>query len=184
MTQKSTEIKSKNWHILAYFKVFKPILLSHHPNCDRFKNHIIKIGNLKFCIGCFIGYPSAIISIFIIFFLKSIIQIESIFFLWIGIIFLSFFVLSPFNLTKIKFIKIIQKALIGIGAAFLFWWIWTLPNSFFDNFMLYLIIFGIILTILNLYHAYGFFRVCKKCNYSLNWKNCPGFKNYFDMIEN
>ncbi|MBA7512040.1 hypothetical protein ES705_04039 [subsurface metagenome] len=42
---------------------FKPILLSHHPNCDHFPSYVYHIGKYKFCIGCFTLYPFILITI-------------------------------------------------------------------------------------------------------------------------
>ena len=100
-----------------------------------------------------------------------------------SMIFLASFILSPLTLTKIKIIKIIQKFLIGLGSTFLFWWIWTLPNLFIINLLYFLGIFSLLLTILTGYHAYSFYSTCKKCKYSLDWKNCPGFKDFIEYLE-
>jgi hypothetical protein len=96
---------------------------------------------------------------------------------------LASFILSPLNLTKIKIIKILQKFFIGLGSAFLYWWIWTLTNLFFINFLYFLAVFGVLLTLLNGYHAYSFYSTCKKCKYSLDWKSCPGFEDHIKYLE-
>lgn len=171
--------KKEKSQFLSLIKKFKPLLLSHHPNCAQFKNHTLTIGKLKFCIGCFVGYPTALLGILIIYFFNLEELLASVYFLIIGIILISFFLLSPLNLTKIKRIKIIQKLLIGLGSAFLFWWIWSLPFSFTLNSVLFLLIFGTLITLLNGYHAYSFYRTCKKCKFSMNWQTCPGFKEFY-----
>jgi hypothetical protein len=154
----------------------KTILLSHHPSCKKFDKHTIKIGKYKFCIGCFIGYPTAIIGILAFYFLNLSDIFDSTFFFTVGMIFISFFILSPLNLTKIKIIKIFQKFLIGIGSVFLYFWIWSLQNLFIVNFIYFIMVFGLLLTLLNAYHAYGFYKICKNCENSLDWENCPGFQ--------
>lgn len=155
---------------------YKSFLLRHHPNCEKFKGHTFKIGKTEFCIGCFIGYPTAFIGILIIYLLRQVIMFGTEFLLITGLILVSSFILSPLHLTKMRNIKIIQKFFIGLGFAFLFWGIWTLPNSFIINLILFFIIFGIIYAIIMSYHAYSFYRTCKKCEYSLNWEICPGFR--------
>jgi len=52
---------------LLTLKSFFPLFLSHHPECKHFKGHTIKVGKVRLCIGCFIGYPSAILGIFLIY---------------------------------------------------------------------------------------------------------------------
>lgn len=183
MSNFNEDKKLKKRQIFAYLKILKPIILSHHPNCGKFENHVIKIGKYRLCIGCFIGYPTAFITISIINLLHLQEMLSSQLFVALGIILLSFFIISLVNLTKIKWVKILQKFLIGIGAGFLFWGLWKLPNSSIINFTLLYITFSVILGVLNGYHAYGFYRMCKKCEYSLNWRACPGFKNIYDEIE-
>lgn len=38
-----------------------PIILSHHPLCGRFDDHVFKVGGRHVCIGCATVYPSAIV---------------------------------------------------------------------------------------------------------------------------
>ncbi len=169
--------------LILYIRSLKPIILSHHPNCDKFKEHTFKIGKYNFCIGCFIGYPVAIIGVLMIFFLNLINIMESTLLFTTGIILMSTFILSPLKFTKFKVIKIIQKILFNLGGAFLFWGIFTLPNHFFINFLLFFLIFGIALALVNAYHAFSFYRTCKKCEFSLDWEICPGFKALFEYCE-
>ncbi|MDQ1371210.1 MAG: hypothetical protein QG582_124 [Candidatus Thermoplasmatota archaeon] len=37
-----------------------PIILSHHPLCGRFDDHVLKVGGRRVCIGCVTVYPSAV----------------------------------------------------------------------------------------------------------------------------
>jgi hypothetical protein len=158
------------------------ILLSHHPICDNFTSHTLRFGKHRLCIGCFIGYPTALIGIIIIYFLLLFRVLTSSFFFYISFILLSFFILSPLGLTQIKKVKILQKILIGLGSAFLFWHLWTLPNPFVVNFIYFILIFGLLMILLNTYHAYGFYQTCKKCQYALNWEQCPAFSKMFECF--
>ena len=168
--------KNKRKKLFLNREDIKSFLFSHHPKCEKFKGHTFKIGNTQFCIGCFIGYPTAFIGILTIYLLELVITFRTEFLLITGMALLSSFILSPLHLTKIRNIKIIQKFFIGLGFAFLFWGIWTLPNSFNINLILFFIIFGIVYATIMSYHAYRFYKTCKKCEYSLNWEKCPGFR--------
>ncbi|MBD3255740.1 MAG: hypothetical protein GF383_11655 [Candidatus Lokiarchaeota archaeon] len=167
--------KQKIKEILTYAWCFLPLLLSHHPDCNNFRGHTLKCGKFKLCIGCFVGYPVAIITYLIMrtFNLAKYFPHDSLFI--ISIIFLSTFVLSPLNLTKIKIIKVAQKAFIGVGAAFLLVWIRNLPNPRMTNLLIMFIVFSLIIFVLNLYHVYGFLKTCYKCETPFDWGNCPGF---------
>jgi hypothetical protein len=163
-----------------FFQRYGSLLLSHHPDCDKFKHHTINIGSFHFCIGCFIGYPTALIFILLFNSFKIYLLIKANVLLLFGVIFLSFFILSPLRLTKHKIVKILQKFFIGIGSAFLFWWIWTLTTDLFLNLFIFSIIFGAIIIFLNGYHAYSFLKVCRTCKYKTNWQNCPGFQGVYN----
>jgi hypothetical protein len=165
----------------TFFQKYGSLLLSHHPDCEKFKNHTIKIGSKKFCIGCFIGYPTAIIGILLFNILKIYLLFDSITLFVSGIILLSFFLLSPLNLTKRKGIKIFQKFCIGLGSVFLFWWIWTISADIIFNLLSFILIFSVLIVILNGYHAYSFLKTCKKCKYKTDWHNCPGFYKIYKM---
>ena len=154
---------------------FWPLLLSHHPECDKFDNHTINMGKVRFCIGCFIGYPTAIIGIILIDLLNISNIIPTDYFFIISIIMISTFFMSPLHLIRVKPVKIIQKFLIGLGSSFLFWAIWSLHNPPLTNYIIFMYTFSIILGVLNFYHVYGFLGSCYKCDTPFSWGKCNGF---------
>lgn len=119
--------------------------------------------------------------IFISFFLRI---LDSQFLFVIGTVLMASFLLSPLNLTKTKMVKIVQKFLFNLGAAFLFWWIWTAPYLFINNLISFFLIFGPLFMIVNAYHGYSVYKKCKKCEYAINWDICPGFVNIKNYIKN
>ncbi|MGV9172969.1 MAG: hypothetical protein ACOC35_10430 [Promethearchaeia archaeon] len=176
--QKKTrgKIRGKISYFFRYLKSFSPLLLRHHPTCKRFQGHCFKIGKKEFCMGCFLGYPTAIAGIFVLSFFVQVRQNFHAHFLLFAVILLSSFMLSPLKLTDSKPVKMIQKLLIGIGASLLFWWIWELPYSYVLNFTIFSLIFIPLLMLFNIYHFYSLYKTCRNCNYALNWDKCPGFK--------
>jgi len=178
--------KKKRGTLIKFFlygKSFIPFLLSHHPECEKFKGHTLNIGRYKLCIGCFIGYPAAFIAILVTPFLNLHNLVPSQILLILGLIFLATFVLSPLNLTKIKSIKIIQKILIGIGAALLFWGIMTSPNPRSTNKIVSLLVIMILISLLNVYHVYGLYHICYKCDTPFDWGKCLGFQTIRDNFK-
>ncbi len=166
-----------------YFQSIKPLILSHHPACQTFQQHTITIGTHRFCIGCFVGYPTAIFTILFIYFANLHKHFDSASFFLIGAFLLGTFALSLLHLTERKAIKLLQKATMGAGSGFWFWWIWSTPNLWFINFLYSLVLFGMLLLLFNGYHAYGLHQACKKCKYRGNWGSCPGFQFYFDYLK-
>ncbi|MHA1460330.1 MAG: hypothetical protein ACTSO8_02515, partial [Promethearchaeota archaeon] len=151
---KSKEKKrSKLSETFLVIKSFGSFFLRHHPECENFKGHAVKLRKHEFCIGCFIGYPTSFISIIILGVLKLNESIPSNFLIIFGIMFMSTFFLSFTGVTKIKIIKIIQKIFIGFGSALIFWGIFSLDFPEFTNYVIFLLVFSILLTFLNIYHA-------------------------------
>jgi len=176
-------IKSRLLRFFLYIKCFTPLLLSHHPECEKFKDHTINIGKTKLCIGCFVGYPSAFIGIFILFLTNLAFIISSQFLIIIGTFMMSVFFLSPLRLITNKKQKIFQKIIIGFGGAFLFWGIINLPNPPYIRIILTFCILVGILSILNFYHGYNFLKKCYRCNLPFNWGRCSGFTSIQNNLE-
>lgn len=174
---KSKEKKrSKLSETFLIIKSFGSFFLRHHPGCVNFKGHTIKLRKHEFCIGCFIGYPTSFITILILGVFELYKSIPSNFLITFGILFMSTFFLSFTGVTTIKIIKIIQKIFIGIGSALIFWGIFSLDFSVFTNSIIFLLVFSTLLTLLNIYHAYGLYNECKKCESQFKWGQCSGFE--------
>ncbi len=73
--------------------------------------------------------------------------------------------------------------IIGVGGALLFWYIALLSNSGFGNFIIMVLVFNILITLLNVYHFLSIFKGCKNCEFAFNWGICPGFQNILDRFE-
>ena len=82
-----------------------------------------------------------------------------------------------------KTIKIIQKALIGSGSTFLFIYIRNLPNPRTTNFIIVIMVFLPLMTVLNLYHSMSILKSCYKCDTPYDWGNCSGFKSITRNME-
>jgi hypothetical protein len=170
------KIRSKLSETFLVIKSFGSFFLSHHPECESFKGHAIKLGKYEFCIGCFIGYPTSFISIIILGVFKLTESIPSNYLIIFGILFMLTFFLSLTGATKIKVIKIIQKIFIGFGSALIYWGIFSLDFSDSTNFIIFILVFSTIITFLNTYHAYGLYKTCKKCEFQFKWGQCSGFE--------
>ena len=95
----------------------KPIMLSHHPNCDKFSNHVYHLGKRHLCIGCFTFYPSIIITIILTLLFAEVNIYNLIGMYIISFIFFIPIILSVVGLTNYRFLKISTKASNGIGVG-------------------------------------------------------------------
>ncbi len=170
-------------NIIGYVSSFFPFFLSHHPECDRFEGHTQNIRNIRLCIGCFFGYPAAIAVLIFhkIFNLYSL--LSPMILLILGIAFISTFFMSPLKLTNIKFIKIIQKILMGIGSSFVILWILQLPNPRNINLFLAITVINLLLLAFGLYHVYGIWSNCVNCDTPFDWGYCDGFRTIIKNFE-
>ena len=113
-----------------FIKKYGRLLLSHHPLCSQYQDHTLNFSKIRLCIGCFIGYPSALISILLGFYFIYPAISQKIYLLFFGIFLFLFQLLSLTKLTEIKPIKIIQKFLMGfvVGQVLVVSYYWF-PGS-------------------------------------------------------
>ena len=142
----------------------KPYLLSHHPDCPAFANHTFSIGTRKFCIGCFIGYPAAVVGIILgsLLFQFKVLSLLSLG--WMGLAFIASLGLSLVGLTHYKPIKMVQKFIYGFGAGVLIFILWIIvgPPWYAQLFFEWIFIAGVNMPI-SIVHSFSHIRICKKC---------------------
>jgi len=156
------------------FKSVAPMILSHHPPCETYKNHTINIGKLKLCIGCTIGYSSAILSIILIKILYDRNSFNLIPLLILGIIFSLAQLLSLSSITEVKSIKIIQKFLIGTGSGFIVIFLYltiNLPEIF--KLIVIFICISILVIPIGLLHYRTSSKICENCEIKKIPGKCP-----------
>ncbi|MHA1797359.1 MAG: hypothetical protein ACTSVY_02830 [Candidatus Helarchaeota archaeon] len=163
--------------IKHFFSQYGSLLLSHHPDCDEYKNHVFKIGKKRFCIGCFIGFPSMFLTILIIFFLGIPNYISHSYLFLIGLILLSSYLLKLIPFMKSVRGRICIRSLFGIGLGFLFWGIFASPLSLAENLIVFIFIFGSFYTFYSTSRVISIHITCHKCKHEHDWKKCPGFKS-------
>ncbi|MHA2000968.1 MAG: hypothetical protein ACTSVU_02625 [Promethearchaeota archaeon] len=160
-------------------RYFWPLLLSHHPSCPRYKNHTLNFGKIHLCIGCFIGYPSAAISVLIGNFFIYPAFSQKIWLLLIGIILILSQFLSLTKFTEIKCIKIFQKFMMGFGMGLIL----IVCYYWFQGPTIFRVIgtWGIIMTIMapiGWFHYRNMRNTCENCPDRGNPDFCMLAKNF------
>jgi uncharacterized membrane protein len=160
--------------IMSQIRPFAPVLISHHPLCPRYSNHTIKIGSVNLCIGCFIGYPSAILSILFWHTIIPRLNIASKYYFLLGFILFSAQLLSFTKLTENKKIKIIQKFCIGFGAGLILTTLYYILGANMTPSLKVVMIVTISLlgTPIALLHYRTMRRTCNFCEYKWNPNYC------------
>ena len=160
---------------------FKPILLSHHPNCDEFSGHVYHLGKRRLCIGCFTFYPVIIITIIV-----TLLFIDLNIYNVIGMYLISFIffipiIFSVIGLTKFRFLKILSKASNGIGVGLHLVSVFLLPFPLIVK-ILTLLELNFLIGAIAYIRANHLKKDCGKCDYQGNWDDCPGMKNIRDKL--
>ena len=183
MNSKKKTLRFQIKRYLYYVRSFFPLFLSHHPECDRFEAHTLKIGKTRLCIGCFVAYPTGLFSLTLFNVLQLDLLLSPLLLLLFSFLFNITLFLSFTKLTEIKIIKVFQKASIAIGVALLLIWIKALPFSRNTQISLSISIIWTYLILFNFKHMFTFLNICYNCPLIFRWGECPGFetmRNYWE----
>jgi uncharacterized membrane protein len=163
-----------------------PLTLSHHPACRQYRHHSITVRGHKLCIGCFIGYPATLATIFALFIVWFLgFQLRFLDMIWLGIAveavaILGKLLLSSKRVSSKVFIKILQ----GIGFGLLFFAALTLQLPLLLEVLILLILWTGSNAVHGATRAYDTQKTCGLCYYKGNWSNCPGFRKTLQRLHN
>lgn len=177
-------LKTKYSRFKLLLSDLKPILLSHHPNCENFDNHVYHIGKYKLCIGCFTFYPMIIITIIASILLIDLTLNNLIFLFFISFLFFSPIILNILGLTEYKFLKVFSKVSTGIGVGLYLVSIIFLPLTPLSLVFKILAIlpiggFVFIISYIRMIHI---LEECEQCEYKGDWDSCPAMKPISDKL--
>lgn len=166
---------------VRYLKIFLPLLISHHPNCIKFSNHVFNVGTKKLCLSCMTIYPT-IVSSFIIF---SLALTQTIFWilLTIGVIMMFPKIYTSIVDIPRREIKIITNIFFGLGISLFVLGIFESPFGLILN-MVFFVLFLIVISQLSYQRLKKIIKTCDSCDYHRNWSKCPGFSEIYSKIEN
>jgi hypothetical protein len=173
------QIRHAVLHPIKFLRSLGPFALAHHPQCEQFANHSLKLGDRRFCIGCFVGYPVFILSIFMLwisslYFGFSLGLVESIL---VGVAFESatLFVKAAHSGESVH-AKMAVKGSQGIGLAFVFYPFLVLKAPLVFKFYVLFIIWSTFNLIMGAVRLYETGKTCEACQYKSGWSKCPGFR--------
>ena len=166
---------------LAY-QAIKPIITSHHPLCEQYKDHSFHLFGRDWCIGCYIGYPSGILML-LVGYLTGLFQSLDISTLFIiGASLMGSYILSIVGLTKIRWIKITSKIPLGAGAAFLIAALLNFSSLTWLGVLLSFLLIQAILIVINVKRAVEMKKTCAECEYESDHNNCPGMHPVMEKL--
>jgi len=167
--------------IKLFLSDIKPILLSHHPDCPAFSNHVYHLGRFRLCIGCFTFYPTVGLTILFIIAFGNLTAIRLLTMFFLSFVFFTPIILNILGLTNYKTLKILTKVSIGIGTGMLI--ISTIYLPFF-----LIIKISILFEIHFITGAIAWIRIkhikktCIECEFEGNWDICSAMKPIMDKL--
>ncbi len=177
-----------NWrrairHPVKFLEDLYPFILSHHPSCGKFDDHVFTVKKVKFCIGCFTSFPAFLLAFTVGFFtgLGEYINLH------LGLILLLMFS-APYILYKAlklrsKFFNMFSKASFGVSfAIFSFILLNYIPNTTLA-FLLVFYVGSLITAIINLKRVIEMENICKKCPQFKDFPRCEGFREIIEKLE-
>jgi len=167
----------------------KPLLLSHHPPCEKFEKHVYHIGNKKLCIGCFTYYPTILITFILTLLFVDLTFNNLVFLGLIGFLFFTPLILNVLGLTEYKIMKILTKVSIGIGTGFYLVTAIFLPFYFPIHILLQILLVIFLIFLVNWFtgviayiRAIHIQKDCFECEYKGDWNSCPTMKPIIDKL--
>ena len=182
-------IKYKISRLRLLLSDVKPLLLSHHPPCEKFDEHVYHIGNKKLCIGCFTYYPTVLIT-----FVLTLLFVELTFYNLAFLGFIAFLFFTPITLnilglTKFKILKILSKVSIGIGTGFYLVSVIFLPFFLPIHLIFQILVMIVLILMVNWFtgviayiRAIHIQKDCAECEYKGDWNSCPTMKPIIDKL--
>lgn len=172
-------------HPAFFAKSLMPFILSHHPECDQYKNDYIIVKGVKLCIGCTFVISTAllmfIIDLFVdlwglylvkyhVLFLVLGLSIEALYYTGLG--------------RENKKIKIFSKIVLGAIIACIFIYILHANASTTAKAITFIYTYMLINAIISGTRIIHIERKCKKCTEYKDFPLCSGFRELLLKLEN
>ena len=177
-----TDIRKKLSRLKLFLKDISPFLLSHHPLCSSFDDHVYKVGKRRFCVGCFTLYPTLIILLLTFGFLQITNTQTLMIFFGIGLGLMASILLNLLGLTEKRGVKILSKILLGASFAFLLYSVFVSPLLLVLKILFYFAVSSFMGAI-SLYRIRSLEKTCKECEFDLDHDDCDGFKEVFEKLK-
>ena len=155
-----------------YFKK-NSFLLAHHPSCEYFSNHTLNFRGWRLCLGCFVIYPSAIISLAVLSVLLNYLNFDYLAMFIGSVIFFGINLIRKivFKDNLQKRFQIVFRVILGISLALVLTAIWLAPQTH----RLYIMSLFLAIAIgYNVYNGKKYLNTCKACSQYPDFPKCEG----------
>jgi hypothetical protein len=165
-------------HPIGFSKALSPFTLSHHPDCQSFSHHCLRVRGHRLCIGCFTGIPTTLAAFFALILASSLgLRLGFLNALLLGVaVEVVAFPLKAIHAWKRVSVRVGLKMLQAVGVGFLFYAPLTLQAPLLLQLLVVFLLYMIAYTVLGAARVYEAEKTCGACEYKGNWNECPGFR--------
>lgn len=143
----------------------EPLVLSHHPLCDRFDEHVFHLGGRKVCRGCATAYPVAIIVLLGLLIFHPL-PYDALFILSVAAFVLN---LGRFMVKRSIMTDILFNSLLGLSLAAIIASTLTAPSG--ERTAIAALAVSVFI-VFNLIKGYRMFSTCRRCPMSARFPDC------------
>ncbi|MFX0115861.1 MAG: hypothetical protein ACFFB3_15025 [Candidatus Hodarchaeota archaeon] len=175
LTQKLAVLGRMAW-------ILKPYFLSHHPVCSPFDDHVLKVGPIRICQGCFFMYSGLLICI--IAWITSRIPTLN----WLNALILALLLFIPtlFHILiglRFRFLKMISRLMLGGTIFFSLYSILSLEGIFrIFTVPALLWFFGLYALLGNLRMQQEFTKCSESCPFGEKLPACSGLRGSISKL--
>ena len=143
----------------------EPIVLSHHPLCGRFDEHVFVLRGRSICRGCAIAYPVAIAALLALLIFRPL-PYDALFVLSVGAFVLN---LGRFLIKRSIMTDILFNSFLGISLASIIASALTAPSG---ERIAIAALAVLVFIAFNLLKGYRMFSTCRTCAFSSRFPDC------------
>lgn len=143
----------------------EPMVLSHHPLCGRFDDHVFVLRGRKVCRGCATAYPAAIVALLALMAVRPL-PYDGLFFLSVVAFILN---LGRFLVTRRIMTDVLFNSLLGVSLAAVIASALTAPSG--ERTVIAAVAVFVFIAF-NLLKGYRMFSTCRRCPSSPRFPDC------------
>lgn len=170
-------------HPVTFLRSLGSFAVSHHPECEPFDHHSLKIHGHRLCIGCFVGYPvfaASLVSLFILSFRGIQFELPKDFLF--GLALQATVLLGKLFHTRRVSVKVVLKSVQAIGLALMFFPVLVIGMPLLLKVYLVMMLWTGFNGVTGAVKMYEIGKTCDSCEYKSHWSKCPGFKRTVDRL--
>ncbi len=154
-------------------KPIEPIVLAHHPSCEKFSHHTFTFRGRKLCLGCFVMYPTAAVALACLLLVNSVSSLN-----YLALLVTSIALFGTNALRKIalrdripQWGHVFFRIVLGITLALAIMSIIRAPG---DLVLPVAVLVAAVAATYNILNGFNTMNICRKCSQYTIFPHCEG----------